>query len=227
MIGDLGNFKRAGIPRKYRETGTIIIDSEDLSSFFKFVSGRRIYKSHSYPPSIDYDQVAKFVTILRDPRDVIVSSIFYLANLEPQKGGWGAKFKSLELKDRILQVIRNGDFALTRLEQWSTCERAFKVQYEDLLVDCSIQLIKLFEWLEIPVTKSDIDKVVQNHQFEMKSERKPGTEDRNSFYRKGISGDWINYFDTECIHAFKMEKNGRWNRLLVEMGYEREAEWSL
>ena len=63
------------------------------------------------------------------------------------------------------------------------------------------------------------------HQFEAKAQRQPGHEDRNSFFRKGIKGDWKNYFDEKCIQTFKKSNSGRWNRLLVRMGYEKSENW--
>ena len=64
------------------------------------------------------------------------------------------------------------------------------------------------------------------HSFESKSGRKPGQEKKDSFLRKGVVGDWRNYFNEECVIAFKNEKERRWNRLLVEMGYESSLDWN-
>jgi hypothetical protein len=227
MITELGKFKKIPPPRSYNDTGTLIIDRDDLSDYFRYLPGRRIFKSHSYPPNFNYDRHIKLVNIFRDPRDVIVSSIFYLASLDPRLGGWGAEFKSLNEPERILHFIRKGDFSLTRLEKWFVYKSSYKVRYEDLLVSCADQLGKLFDWLELPINQNEIDKTIQMHSFENRSKRKPGLENKDSFFRKGIRGDWRNYFDRNCIRAFKTEKGGRWNRLLLDMEYEQAEDWNL
>jgi hypothetical protein len=227
MIAELGKFKKTPPPRSYNDTGTLIIDRDDLSNYFRYLPGRRIFKSHSYPPNFNYDRHVKLVNIFRDPRDVIVSNIFYLANLDPQLGGWGAEFKSLSESERILLFIRKGDFCLTRLENWFAHKSGFKIRYEELLINCAGQLSKLFDWLELSVSPEDIEKTVEIHSFKNRSNRNPGQENINSFFRKGISGDWKNYFDRNCIRALKTEKGRRWNRLLLDMQYEQAEDWNL
>jgi hypothetical protein len=42
---------------------------------------------------------------------------------------------------------------------------------------------------------------------------------------RGIAGDWRNYFDAQCIETFRSADAGRWNRLVVAMGYESGPDW--
>ena len=78
---------------------------------------------------------------------------------------------------------------------------AFKVRYEDLLQNTEEEVIRTLEWLgEIPV--KPVGEVVRNYKFKVLSTRNPGEEDRQSFYRKGISGDWKNYFNSEALEVF-------------------------
>jgi hypothetical protein len=51
--------------------------------------------------------------------------------------------------------------------------------------------------------------------------RKPGQEDQASHYRKGIPGDWRNYFRDEHIYYFKQH----YNPLLLKLGYEANPDW--
>ena len=66
---------------------------------------------------------------------------------------------------------------------------------------------------------------MSEHSFTSRTGRRPGEERKESTLRKGIVGDWKNYFDQECIVAFKTEQQGRWNSLLVEMSYEKILNW--
>ncbi len=64
--------------------------------------------------------------------------------------------------------------------------------------------------------------IVWEHRFEkMSGGRKPGQEDPQSHYRKGIAGDWKNYFKEEHVREFKR----RYNDLLLQYEYEQTPEW--
>jgi hypothetical protein len=53
------------------------------------------------------------------------------------------------------------------------------------------------------------------------SGRTQGEEDVMSHYRKGVAGDWVNYFGPEHIEAFKE----RFGDLVVRLGYESDNSW--
>ncbi|MBD3295829.1 MAG: sulfotransferase, partial [Candidatus Omnitrophica bacterium] len=64
--------------------------------------------------------------------------------------------------------------------------------------------------------------IIWRNRFSRKAaDRKPGEEDTHSHYRKGIAGDWKNYFnDKHKIYFMK-----RYNDLLLKYGYEKDTEW--
>ena len=79
-----------GIPSDLLETGTVLLDPQ----FFAWLgdcNSARLLKSHSFPPKEEEmpSPLFKIATIHRDPRDVLVSASFYLANLDPELGGVG------------------------------------------------------------------------------------------------------------------------------------------
>ena len=115
---------------------------------------------------------------------------------------------------------------MTRLENWFRTPTAYKVSYEELKIHPIDTLLNICKYLEISTTRNAIERVLMRHSFESKSGRKPGQEKKDSFLRKGVVGDWRNYFNEECVIAFRNEKEGRWNRLLVEMGYESSLDWN-
>ncbi len=51
--------------------------------------------------------------------------------------------------------------------------------------------------------------------------RKQGQEDKNSFYRKGVRGDWRNHL-TESDQALFKSLAGD---LLIRLGYEKDHNW--
>jgi hypothetical protein len=66
-----------------------------------------------------------------------------------------------------------------------------------------------------------IEQCVESSTFEKMSGRPPGQEEPTAKARKGIVGDWRNYFtliDGELFDAFAGEQ-------LKKMGYEPDGEW--
>jgi hypothetical protein len=51
--------------------------------------------------------------------------------------------------------------------------------------------------------------------------RARGTEDRTSHYRKGVAGDWRNYFQEQHQERF----NELYGDVLVRLGYESSSDW--
>lgn len=64
--------------------------------------------------------------------------------------------------------------------------------------------------------------IVERHSFRRKSGgRKKGEENRSHHYRKGVPGDWVNYFDDKLKQSFK----DRYGDLVVQLGYENDYDW--
>lgn len=64
---------------------------------------------------------------------------------------------------------------------------------------------------------------MQLHRFKRKTEgRPPGSVNQNHRYRKGIAGDWRNYFTAALIAEFKK----RCNAGLLKLGYETDPDWT-
>jgi hypothetical protein len=205
------------------------IDMVDILGNLQVMNGWYIFKSHSYPPLLefpaDHAKHVNFLTVIRDPRDVIVSASFYLANLPQEKGGWGREFAELNETERIMNVIKGGDFIISRLQKWYGFPSAYKIKYEDLLRDGVRELNNILDFLKIELGEKRIDAYYKKYSFKQQTGRNPGTEDKNAFLRKGISGDWKNYFTGECINTFKVAQEGQWNKLLVLLGYEKHLDW--
>jgi hypothetical protein len=227
LIKDSAAFELGSIwlPKEYKQTGTILLESPEAVKYLKGIRGYRIYKTHSYPISNDINDHLKFISIYRDPRDVITSSVFYLASIPPKQGGWGTDFKKLSEQQKIKHFIREGEFCLSRLERWFLSPGICQTKYEELKQQPVKELRRIMKYLGIDVDNKIIESVIAKHAFEAKSKRKPGQERKDSVLRKGITGDWRNYFDEECVDIFKHEKKGRWNRLVIDMGYENNLDW--
>jgi Sulfotransferase domain len=70
--------------------------------------------------------------------------------------------------------------------------------------------------------KEKLEKFINDFSFKKLSKgRKRGVYDKKSHYRKGVSGDWVNYFNSGHKQYFK-EKYGE---LLLKLQYESTNNW--
>jgi len=96
------------------------------------------------------------------------------------------------------------------------------VSYEDLLADTQKAMEAcLTELLSGPIDTEWLETCVDRFRFERVTGRRPGTEDRASFFRKGVAGDWRNHFTREAAEVFDRHTGN----LLVELGYETDRSW--
>ncbi|WP_157054119.1 sulfotransferase domain-containing protein [Ruegeria sp. 6PALISEP08] len=69
---------------------------------------------------------------------------------------------------------------------------------------------------------SELMQITQDNSFSKKSKgRKRGEENAGHHYRKGVAGDWRNYFEDRHIDLFKE----RYNDCLLKLGYEEDEDW--
>ncbi len=229
MIRDLNLFHEYPVPRKYRSNqrnmGLLDLYSNGVDEFLLRIKGFRLYKSHSIPPVWGSDHKVKFLSVFRDPRDIVISNIFYLANLDSELGGW-PELSNMTLKERIKLYLNKGGFDLELLDKWYSVDDSVKVRYEDLLVDTDAEMKRIFSEMGLNVSEKKRKCIVNNNAFKKLSVgRGAGQEDSKSFFRKGISGDWKNHFSDEEKKLFKYHDNGKWNDLLIKLGYEVDDQW--
>lgn len=72
--------------------------------------------------------------------------------------------------------------------------------------------------LPLPLLRRLVERNDFSHQA---GGRQPGQEDERHHYRKGVAGDWRNYFTPYVTDAFKE----RYGDLLIHLGYERSLNW--
>ncbi len=187
--------------------------------------GVHLYIGYSAYLTIPKPSAYKTFFILRDPRDIIVSWYF------------SARFSHVPIdpipdlrKDLQKMNFHEGmKYMIDRLDEWGSFEaqrswinadkdtekiRIFR--YEDLSRDNLAFLKQLFDYLNILMPEDKLLSLYGRHRFEKHSGlRKQGVEDQHSHYRKGISGDWKNYFDSSIENYFR-RKTGD---LLEALGY--------
>ncbi len=168
---------------------------------------------------------AFFVT--RDPRDITVSlyySILYshreMGKISDMRGVLKQKTQS----DGLLQVI---DWAIdleifSALRSWANArditDRLKIFRFEELIGNSQFDYFKhLMKHCQIDISDAALEVVLSDLSFQNLSGRSQGSEDLHSHYRKGVAGDWKNYFNGS-VESYFMQKTGR---LLEHTGYSK------
>jgi Sulfotransferase family len=154
---------------------------------------------------------AKLVAIYRDGRDVAVSDQSFQQYYK-RRPTWFFQHSALRWREDMVAQFR-------------ACERAdlYTLSYEDLTRNGSDALRPLLEYLGLSVRSDLLDDMIERSAFSFRSGRPHGEEDRYSFYRKGIIGDWRNRLEPHEAKLFK-EVAGD---LLIKLGYEPSDDWCL
>jgi hypothetical protein len=163
--------------------------------------------------------------VMRDPRDAVMSWYFSAryshALVEPiPEMRLALQGRDLQsgLKYIIDKLEEYGSFEAQR--SWLAASANSEVQifhYEDLARDNRAFLRKLLDYLQVPLPSGAFDALYNRHNFSRLARgREQGKQDIHSHYRKGVAGDWRNYFDEEVTRHFRRVTGGTLERL----GYE-------
>ncbi len=210
---------------------------------------KALFHGHYLPKHISDKN--KIIYLVRDGRDVLISYYHHqlIWNDKNKKESHNVSyhreavgFTNFEnVKENILEYMKYSythvpskktryvfpgnwnEFNTAWLEEMKTNSNIYMVRYEDLLEDTATTLKKLMqEFLGVQnMDETRLLSIVEKYSFENQTKRKKGEENSKSFLRKGIQGDWKNYFDTEEKKAFKEYTED----LLMQLGYEKNQNW--
>jgi len=182
----------------------------------------------------------KLIITLRDPRDQLISNMFHIrfdkTNVLHQR--------IVEMSDdQAINAFIEGrpgvdgypglGSVISRMNislSWSNSSfPVCCIRYEDLIKNPNRILKSALSDLEMDIDDSLLSRIIQKNRFRRltigrklwKKGRKAGQEDQLSHYRKGIIGDWRNYFTADHKKMFK-ESTGM---LLIDLGYEHDNNW--
>ena len=227
----IGPFVNTGFPPVNRaEDNERLSDSEILENIQNMQPGDLAYGYISANEPFISALTAKSratIFVYRDPRDMIISHIFYAT--EMFEGHWMHQYYTETLhtmEERInaaIDGVQEPGSELTPLRRryagylgWLKQPAVLSLRFEDLILDRTNAFNQLLDFLEqrgyVPkVDRSDAIKALQ----QAIAPKKSGT------FRKGKPGNWQEYFSSANKTLFK-EKAGD---LLVELGYEKDTNW--
>ncbi|HWY76701.1 MAG TPA: sulfotransferase domain-containing protein [Verrucomicrobiae bacterium] len=172
----------------------------------------------------EYHPGIKFVNLTRDGRDVIVSGAVQWLNLRLRQAPPGEReIFEKALRERTILATEFDMF----LEYWIDAARAglkaqtvfrhyLHLSYESLVADPMTQAVKLFQFLGLNSDPDLLGSCIRAAAFEtLSGGRQCGQENNGSFFRKGVVGDWKNWFRAEQRDLFEQ----RAGTLLKSLGY--------
>lgn len=157
---------------------------------------------------------AKLIFIIRDGRDIAVSGWYHLKRQHGEdKAGVLADYAK-----RISKIWRS-DYEKV-IEFCRIYPNDFiNVRYEDLHNNPLQEMLRLFRYLGVDDKDEIVEECVDACKFiQLSGGRDRGDQNTQSFFRKGIVGDWRNHFDRQMWSAFDAEAGD----LLSRLGYQRE-----
>lgn len=168
--------------------------------------------SHSIEILREYNPSIKFVHLVRDGRDVIVSGTAQWLNHRLRNASPAEKpvYEDALSNHRIPPT----EFAMF-LDYWtdavgagikarSIFPNSLDVTYEQLIADPFGQTIRLFNFLGLDSRPEVVRSCVDACTFaKLSGGRRQGEEDVRSFFRKGEVGDWKNWFTPEQESVFE------------------------
>lgn len=181
----------------------------------------------------------KMLTFIRDPRDALISHLFYMRSFFEKDPNVGTRrdfflvssdFDSLSFDDQLTALIKGRmgmqsyvDFYIERI-YWSLRPRSLAIKYEDLVGENGggnnekqiDSLKKIAAFIGYPLSQEKLDFLVENlHQKE--ADRKQGSR---TFVR-ATQGNWKTFFKPKHKLYFKQ----RIKDFLIKLGYEKDHNW--
>lgn len=184
---------------------------------------------HALPHIMDFISSTKAAHffIIRDPRDALVSSIFFAMDINPAHFHHDFIVNLKDMEERLLFAINGeaeGEFAMAdvgeRYERWSGWwsgdAEVCLIRFEELVSNPEEELARMLNYIKRKGfdPKLDLTEMVEILREQM-------APSKSSTFRKGTSGEWRKYFTGPVVDEFKKYAGDT----LIRMGYEENSEW--
>lgn len=148
---------------------------------------------------------AKFLFIIRDPRDVFISH--KRGNQEWMRGANSTVHGCMDKIERYYEGYREG----------SQLPNLMLVRYEDLHQDFHETMRRVYEFVGVSTDRKFLNAAADKCNFwRMASSRHQ--ENRDSPNRKGVVGDWINFLEPHERRWY--QRSTYWSNFMRDYGYD-------
>lgn len=229
-LGQIGPFVDPGMPPLTRsEDNTNLLESAVLERINALQTGDTAYAYlHARQPylrELTREGVSAFF-ISRDPRDMLVSHVFYATEFYPGHGmhAYYNRLDSMEARlNAAIEGVSEVGSELSPIRQkydqymgWLDEGTVLSLRFEDLILDRGAALGRMLDHLAEKgfAPQSSREEAIQILSAEIKP-RKSGT------FRRGQPGEWREHFTAENIARFKSATSD----LLQRLGYEQDTQW--
>jgi len=182
----------------------------------------------------------KVYYVLRDGRDVMVSYYFHLLFNNDKNSEQMVAFSRSQMPFEDFDNVQKNlsqfiEYMFTKYEKrpfhftWSEFVNSIPekksvatIKYENLLTEPVLEISEALKKNGVEeIDEVRLREIVEKYSFQNLTRRKPGDENNRSFLRKGISGDWKNYFSQEAKEVF----NRYGGKELIRLNYEKDISW--
>lgn len=179
---------------------------------------------------------AKIILLLRDGRDVAVSGVMHwltknvdrMSEHQRRRRAFlvekvGAPPDRFFTDDEVRQWAAHWREPIDSVEEAAGALERLDVRYEDMVADLGAELRRIYGFLGVAADDSIIRASVETSTFEaMSGGRSRGEDAPGAHVRKGVVGDWRNYFTLADASLFDREAG----RTLAAWGYEPDGTWT-
>ena len=165
--------------------------------------------------------------IYRDPRDVVVSHVFYIAEMLPDHHHHRYYAEELHSFDERLMVsilgLPDADVEFPNIAErfdlytgWLDCPEVLPLHFEDFIHNQRATLGKVYDHVTQRVSNLPIEreKALEILEDSINPKKSPT-------FRSGKTGEWKKYFTDEHKRVFKDVAGD----LLIRLGYEEDGNW--
>lgn len=156
---------------------------------------------------------ARFVHVVRDPRDAAASAWFHFGEAAERDTAQHTRWF-------ITQAWAQAVTGATEAERSAAPGQVHHLRYEDLHAEPEATLAGMYGWLGLEADAGTVQAALDACEFQMMSGGRPkGQEDQGSFFRKGVVGDGARHLP----EAAMQEACGAVEPLMRRFGYAAPA----
>ena len=169
----------------------------------------------------------RYIFVVRDPRDLVVSDYFSIRYSHSLINQWMIEkrklLNKLSLEEGITERINNFHSYISTLREWTSVYASnIKIlKFEEIFgSNQEHEFKKLMQFCEVGIDDSVVTKLLSKYSFKKVQNRSPG-QGKYNHYHSGSKNQWREYFTAKHIELIKKEAGD----LIVSFGYEENNDW--